>query len=251
MALSASFCWNAWTKPRKCLIIRESVLLSELHPDGDGIVTFRDRLLGCERGAAIRQWLCRNAHLVLSVPVVLTILSWLVDWPAEKVGLARNKTAQAAADLALTCSYVLLIVAMLLSSRICVAKKVLHGKPIAWYYLFCCTLAWTLMRVWRGAHEAWPWWTKTTALMSLSASMLFIDALPVKTHAMFGRVGLTLSSVVAGATYIWLQACMADVYSEYDPPEMRNVAGFVTISTYQKCTDFLFFQVRTPYIAHM
>ena len=74
--------------------------------------------------------------------------------------------------------------------------------------------------------------------------MLFVDALPVEVHMAFGRIGLAVTSIVAGATFMWLEACMAEMYSRYQPPEKKDMAGFVTLSSYHKCTDFLFFQAR-------
>ena len=80
---------------------------------------------------------------------------------------------------------------------------------------------------------------KVVAVALLSASSLFIDALPVETHAVLGRFGLPMVTIVAGATYFWLKVRTAEMYSRYDPPE-SEVAGFVSLSSYQKSGDFLF-----------
>ena len=88
-------------------------------------------------------------------------------------------------------------------------------------------------------------------LAPLSLSALFIDALPVETHTLLGRVGLLVIAAVSAATYIWLKANTAELYSIYEPLEIRDVAGFVTISSYQRCCNFLFFQaLKSLYAAH-
>ena len=90
---------------------------------------------------------------------------------------------------------------------------------------------------------------KTINLVLLSASVFFIDTLPVATHRVFARVGLTVVITVAGVTYIWLKIHTADLFSKYSPPEWRDDAGFVILSTFQICCNFLLFQVRCACIS--
>ena len=240
VALLAQFAYCAWRKPNKCLIIREQVLLSSLHQPKEGVaVTVSDKLLGCERGALIQQWFCRWSALIGVVTAILAVLNWLVDWQI----LPRHSAVQALTEVALSLCCIVLVVAGGLCSRASVTLKVLRGKPASWYYLGCCTLAWTAMLVWRGPKEGELWWMKTIAVACLSASMLFIDALPIEVHAGLGRIGLTVVSVIAGATYLWLKVRTGEMYSKYEPAENR-LAGIVTLSSYKKCCDFLFFQAR-------
>ena len=106
----------------------------------------------------------------------------------------------------------------LLCNRISVTKRLLYAKPVAWYYLICCISAWGTMLLWRGPRETWLWWAKTLVLGLLSASVLFIDALPIETHAVLGKLGLSIATGVAGVTVVWLKVHTAEMYSEYGPP---------------------------------
>ena len=88
-------------------------------------------------------------------------------------------------------------------------------------------------------------------VMLLSLSVLFIDALPVEMHALLRRVGLPVVTAVSAATYFMLKARTAEMYSKYQPPELRDVAGFITLSSYHRCCNFLFFQAsKTLYKVH-
>ena len=66
-----------------------------------------------------------------------------------------------------------------------------------------------------------------------------------------GRVGLPVLTAVSAATYFMLKARTAEMYSKYQPPELRDVAGFITLSSYHRCCNFLFFQAsKTLYKVH-
>ena len=202
LALHLQFVFLAVTQERgKCLVIREQVLLSALHPrpaeDAGAAVTLGDKL-GGNRGAAVRRWLCTYKHALLGTVGAFAVLNWYVDW----VGL-RHHTAKTVADLTLAFCCNVLVVAMLLCNRISVTKWVL-SKPSAWYFLICCTSAWLVMLVWRGPQEQWPWWVKIVSFSLLSASMLLIDALPVKTHAFF-----CASWAPCGIDCAWGNLCLA------------------------------------------
>ena len=51
-------------------------------------------------------------------------------------------------------------------------------------------------------------------------------------------------SIVPGATYAWLITHTAEIYSKYDPPELKGFADFVALSSFLKSCDFLLFQAR-------
>ena len=243
IALLAQLAFFGWKDIGNCLIVRSNVRLSEFHPPVDGAaVTVGDKLLCRERAAAVRRWLCQWQHVLVGAPSSLAVLSFFVDWVLE-----RHGTAQAATDLCLAVTIMALLGPALACNRISVTKRALSGKPANWYYLLSCTLAWSAMLVWRGPKEAWTWWLKTCMIALLSLSVLFIDALPVEIQALLGRVGLPVVTVVSAATYIILKARTAEMYSEYDPPELHDVAGFVTLSSYRRCCNFLFFQALNSF----
>lgn len=248
IAVFAQLALFAWMNINNCLVVREDVPLSELHPQSaeGGAVTVGDKLLGCKRGAAVQRWLCTWQHVLVGVPSALAVLSFFVDWVLD-----RHDTAQAAVDLLLSASIAVLLGVVLLCNRLSVTKRALSGKPANWYYLVSCTLAWSAMLVWRGPKEAWTWWLKACMFMLLSLSVLFIDALPVQMHTLLGRVGLPVITAVSAATYLMLKARTADMYSKYQPPELRDVAGFITLSSYHRCCNFLFFQAsKSLYKVH-
>jgi hypothetical protein len=184
--------------------------------------------------------------VLVGVPSALAVLSFFVDWVLD-----RHDTAQAAVDLLLSASIAVLLGVVLLCNRLSVTTRALSGKPANWYYLVSCTRAWSAMLVWRGPKEVWTGWLKACMIMSLSLSVLFIDALPVEMHALLGRVGLPVLTAVSAATYFMLKARTAEMYSKYQPPELRDVAGFITLSSYHRCCNFLFFQAsKTLYKVH-
>ena len=90
---------------------------------------------------------------------------------------------------------------------------------------------------------------KTIICSLMAGSVLFIDALPMEVHAVCARWILPMVVSVAGATYVWLKVHTAEMYSEYDPPEYEKF-GVITLSSYQKCCDFLVFQAHTHMHAH-
>ena len=143
------------------------------------------------------------------------------------VGHPTTEVAQAMTDLTLSSSVMVLLVGALLCNRLSVTRRALVRKPANWYYLVCCTLAWSAMLVWRGPKEAWPWWLKASMLTLLSLSALFIDALPIETHALLGRVGLLVIAVVSAATYFWLKANTAEMYSVIPIPARYSSLNYI------------------------
>ena len=136
----------------------------------------------------------------------------------------------------------------LLSSSLPVVKRVIR-KISALYFLFCCCAAWVTVLVWRGQREEWTWWLKILGIMLLSSAVVFIDALPFVTKSSIWKLmGLQIVALNAAATYFWLKVHTAESYSEYGPPEWR-VGGFISLSSFQKCADFLFFQALHSFYA--
>ena len=246
-ALVLQFAFSAWRRPEKCILIKERLSISSLHlkRSCDEAVTVSDKLFGCDQGASILNWTCKWHRLLVSVTIVLTVLDWLVDWV-----LPRNKTAHALASLSMSLSCTLLMFTGLLCNRVSVTKKLCRRLTCV-YYVICCTAAWSTLLVWRGPKEQWLWWMKTIIVALLSGSVIFIDALPVEVHEVYSRSGLLMVILVAGGTYAWLKVHTAEMYSEFDPPEWKNMAGYITFSTYRKCCDFLFFQAHTHTHVHM
>ena len=109
--------------------------------------------------------------------------------------------------------------------------------------MFCGSTAWSMVLVWRGRSEGWLWWLKIVGVLMLSNAVVFIDALPLCTRDSFtgALVGLFTLAIHSAATYLWLKVHTADSYSEYDVPEWK-VGDFVSLSSYRKCCDLLFFQ---------
>ena len=146
-------------------------------------------------------------------------------------------------DIAVISCCAVMLVPALLCNSIDVMKCHLT-RPVSYYYAICCLLAWASMLVWRGHAEGWLRCFKILMLGLLSMSILLIDTLPVDAQPAFRRVGLPTVVVISVATWIWLKCNMNEMYSKYDPFELRNLAGFISFSSFARCTTFLSFQVR-------
>ena len=242
VALCAQFTLSAWTQPNQCIVSREAVPSASLDlrraDNEDTAVKLGDKLLGCARGAAIRRWLHMWHHWLVGTTPIFAILNWFVDWV-----LLEYAAAQALSDLAVVSSAAVLLGTALLCNNISVTKRVLYSRPRAWYYSLCGLLGWRLLLVWRGPEEGWLWGAKVVMLALLSASVVLIVTLPLEAQKSFRQIGLPVVTVFSATTFLWLKAHVAEMYTKYKPPE-TNVGGFVSLSTFHQCCDFLLFQAR-------
>ena len=234
------FSWKSWCAPTRAMVIDEAELLASLRAlQGEPVLGAR--LLGPKHGARVYKWFCRWHMLLMWGACTLVVANWFCDWV-----LPRHAEAQGVMDVLFAAWCFCLLSAALLSGRVSVMKRVVRQFS-SLYFLFCGTMAWSMMLAWRGRSEGWLWWLKVVGLLMLSNHIVFIDALPLcmrdSLAGCSGSALLFLTCATHGAaTYIWLKVHTADSYSENDIPEW-TVGEFVSLSSYNQCCDLLFFQM--------